>query len=54
MGLFGLLQIQPAAADIAGLIEKHISSMPVFDLRDQCIHGSVCGGDCKTCDDFER
>lgn len=24
------------------------------DLRDQCIHGSVCGGDCATCDDFER
>lgn len=66
-------------ADIAGLIEKHISNMPVFDvsscgisetgrlikpivfmientidLHDQCIHGSVCGGDCTNCDDFER
>ena len=25
-----------------------------IDLHDQCIHGYVCGGDCTTCDDFER
>ena len=26
----------------------------VNDLHDQCIHGSLCGGNCETCDDFER